>query len=92
MWLVNTENPLQINAILRTVPDVETLTVVFRPLPQTTRTVLFDQWEPLAGSAAVGWRGRSCHLPPNAPSVCPSALRELASSGMSRDFVAHKKA
>ena len=38
VWFVNTENPLQVNAILRAVPDVETLTVVFRPLPQTTRT------------------------------------------------------
>ena len=37
VWFVNTENPLQVNAILRAVPDVETLTVVFRPLPQTTR-------------------------------------------------------
>ena len=35
---VNTGNPLQVNAILRGVPDVETLTVVFRPLPQTTRS------------------------------------------------------
>ena len=38
MWFVNTEIALQVNAILRAVPDVETLTVVFRPLPQTTRS------------------------------------------------------
>ena len=75
LWFANAVNPPQINAILRAVPGVKTLIVVFRPLPQTTR------WSAIARASGTERASRSSLL---TTSVSPARTAASAWSGRDR--------